>query len=339
MSEFCSEGEKAFDGNLNTAWISHGDDNDPWLKIEFISEIIINKVIVNSGVSVPYATVPTNATVFGSVDDKNWIELGSDALSTIELGIVKPFKFYKFHFIGPKFLSVSNIEMFEYSVIDEMLLSMNHYQILHYIRQNLYQFWVIIVELNENVITDSNFSVPIGRPGQSSDIVDKQYVDSLTGLVSGEGLVRTSNGLATDITIPMFVTSVAFSGNQYTSKAVPVVGIDTQNNRIVISNSTKTIGQNATSDLVDKLYVDGLTNYVLGGGLTRGSSGLTTDSNVPLLVFNILFANQRYQSKFVPIMGLDTQTNRIVLSNSNYTLDKNSTGDLVDRSICRYHIF
>ena len=30
-------------------------------------------------------------------------------------------------------------------------------------------------------------------------------------------------------------------------------------------------------------------------------------------------------------MGLDTQTNRIVLSNSNYTLDKNSTGHLVDR--------
>ena len=30
-------------------------------------------------------------------------------------------------------------------------------------------------------------------------------------------------------------------------------------------------------------------------------------------------------------MGFDTQTNRIVLSNSNYTLDKNSTNDLVDR--------
>ena len=61
----------------------------------------------------PYATVPTNATVFCSVDDKNVIELGSDALSTIELGIVQPFEFYKFHFIGPKFLSISNIEMFE----------------------------------------------------------------------------------------------------------------------------------------------------------------------------------------------------------------------------------
>ena len=141
---------------------------------------------MNSGVSVPYATVPTNATVFGSVDDKNWIELGSDALSTIELGIVKPFKFYKFHFIGPKLLSVSNIEMFEYSVIDE---NVTKYEPLsNFILYPSKSLPILGYNsgTKQNVITDSNFSVPIGRPGQSSDIVDKQYVDSLTGLVSGK---------------------------------------------------------------------------------------------------------------------------------------------------------
>ena len=63
--------------------------------------------------NVSYATVPTNVTVSGSNDDIDWYKLGSDVLSTIELSIVKPFKFYKFDFIGPKLLSVSNIEMFE----------------------------------------------------------------------------------------------------------------------------------------------------------------------------------------------------------------------------------
>ena len=35
--------------------------------------------------------------------------------------------------------------------------------------------------------------------------------------------------LTTDITVPLFVTSVVFAGNQYTSNAVPIVGIDSQN--------------------------------------------------------------------------------------------------------------
>ena len=100
---------------------------------------------------------------------------------------------------------------------------------------------------------------------------------------------------------------MAFAGNPYMSKALPVVRINTQNNRILISNDTKAIGQNATSDLVDKLSVDGLTNYVLRGGFTRASGEINSDSNVPLLVSNIPFANPRYQSKFFPIIGLDTE--------------------------------
>ena len=107
------EGEKAFDGNLNTTWISSLNDSNPWLKIEFTSKVIVNKIIVHSISNVSYATVPTNVTVSGSNDDIDWYKLGSDVLSTIELSIVKPFKFYKFDFIGPKLLSVSSIEMFE----------------------------------------------------------------------------------------------------------------------------------------------------------------------------------------------------------------------------------
>ena len=62
-----------------------------------------------------------------------------------------------------------------------------------------------ISSTKENAVTDFNFSVPICRPGQYRDIVDKQYVDSLVGLVSRKGLARTSSGLATDITILMFL--------------------------------------------------------------------------------------------------------------------------------------
>ena len=82
---------------------------------------------------------------------------------------------------------------------------------------------------------------------------------------------------------------------------------------------TKTIGQSATSALVDKSYVDGLTNYVLDGGLTHGSNGLATDTNVPLVVSSNIFSNPRYQSKFVPIIAFDTHTNRIVISDSTKT--------------------
>ena len=77
----------------------------------------MNNVIANLGVSVPYATVSTNATLFVSVDKKNLIDLNFDAVSTIRLNIVKLLKLYEFHFIGQK-LSVSNIEMPECSVIE-----------------------------------------------------------------------------------------------------------------------------------------------------------------------------------------------------------------------------
>ena len=39
-------------------------------------------------------------------------------------------------------------------------------------------------ETKQNVIIDSNFCALIGRQGQASYIVDKQYVDGLTGLVT-----------------------------------------------------------------------------------------------------------------------------------------------------------
>ena len=44
------KGERALDGNIKKAWTSHSDNNYPGLNIELTSQIIIYKVLVNSGV-------------------------------------------------------------------------------------------------------------------------------------------------------------------------------------------------------------------------------------------------------------------------------------------------
>ena len=140
-------------------------------------------------------TARSHTTVFGSSDGVNWIELGEGSSITINLGVIKPLDYYRFELIGLNYLDVSNIEMFEAVILEEDIIKdetnanftlypLKFLPVLGYNSVN-----------KRSVITDSTFTVPFGRPGHSSDIVDKQYVDNLTGLVTGEGLVRGNNGL------------------------------------------------------------------------------------------------------------------------------------------------
>ena len=112
-------------------------------------------------------------------------------------------------------------------------------------------------------------------------------------------------------------------GNNWT-KFLPVTGWLGADYRITDSGLT-VAGLNSrpsvNTDVVDKLYVDQLTAYVSGGGITTSStSGLKVDNNNIHLYVPGTTVVSTYVNKSIPVIGVDSSTSERYISDSHFTI-------------------
>ena len=107
---------------------------------------------------------------------------------------------------------------------------MYHFLILFYFPSKTLPILGYNSATSANGITDSPYTVSLSRPTQTTDIVDKQYVDPLTDLVSGGGINRVQNGLQLDSNVYVHSTSLA----QNWTKFLPIAGSNSVNGSCII---------------------------------------------------------------------------------------------------------
>ena len=73
------------------------------------------------------------------------------------------------------------------------------------------------------------------------------------------------------------------------------------------------------TDVVDKLYVDQLTAYVSGGGITSFTGDLKVDNNIHLYVRGTTVVST-YVNKSIPVIGVDSSTSERYISDSHFTM-------------------
>ena len=164
--------------------------------------------------------------------------------------------------------------------------------------------WVKIMESNEHINKIVQIEFQITRPYSYFKL------EAQGNLQFGLSLMEMFEAKIKEVTLDPNITRYETLANfvPYPFKCVPALGYNPSTKENVITNSAFTVpfgGASSQFDIVNKLYVDNLTNLVSGGGINRVQNGLQLDSNV-YLHSSTLAANW---TKYLPVAGTSTVNN------------------------------
>ena len=116
------------------------------------------------------------------------------------------------------------------------------------------------IQTNRLVLKDTKCTTDPTDSVAKSDIVEKQYIESLARVALNGGVKGEVSGLETDVNIPQVTCRIDQNNDpKHVNKYVQLTGINAPANKLAVSYTeltADTVSPSATSDMEDKLYVD-----------------------------------------------------------------------------------